>query len=372
MTLQQQTLGDRVLRVMASLQLTVIGLLILLVLTIWGTLYQVEHGLYEAQERFYMSWIFLAGGWLPLPGAQLVMVVLFLNLTASFLHLAGIGRLSWGFTLTHGGLVLMLLAGAVTFLFGERSQLTLAEGEASNQSVLNRRVQLASWRVMPGESLGPPQTIDLAAIRPAMPLSLSGIQIQVEEVYIHSTRSETDPSGTLEPLPMAKTGSANRPGLRLSCSTTDGTSQAVILHITDTQPVELKEADASIFLVLRRTPTPLPAEIRLIDFEKDVYPGSPMARNFSSRVSLTDGELEREIVISMNKPLRYRGFTFYQSSFQILPDGRMASTFAVVKNYGRLMPYVATFMTAFGMLIHFAGHLILHLRKPSSARGQLV
>ena len=85
------------------------------------------------------------------------------------------------------------------------------------------------------------------------------------------------------------------------------------------------------------------------------------ARSFSSRVRLEDGDVDREVLISMNKPLRYQGYTFYQSSYRDLPGGRETSTLAVVKNYGRLMPYIATAVTVIGMIIHFTGLLILRL-----------
>ena len=55
----------------------------------------------------------------------------------------------------------------------------------------------------------------------------------------------------------------------------------------------------------------------------------------------------------MNEPLRFKDYTFYQASYQIDAMGREASTLAVVKNGGRLLPYIATFVTFFGLAYHF-------------------
>jgi hypothetical protein len=108
-----------------------------------------------------------------------------------------------------------------------------------------------------------------------------------------------------------------------------------------------------------------------MDFTKEFYPGSQIAKSFSSRVTVEDGELGRQVLISMNKPLRYRGSTFYQSSYQELPGGRETSTLAVVKNYGRLMPYIATAATVIGMCLHFIGMLVTRLaRAPKPAKGR--
>ena len=100
--------AQRMLAVLASLKVTVAGLLLLMILTIWGTLYQAEHGLYQAQERFYQSWFLWIWNLIPFPGAQTVMTVLFVNLGASVAYMALRRKLSVGFVTTHLGLALLL------------------------------------------------------------------------------------------------------------------------------------------------------------------------------------------------------------------------------------------------------------------------
>ena len=53
----------------------------------------------------------------------------------------------------------------------------------------------------------------------------------------------------------------------------------------------------------------------------------------------------------MNEPLRYKGYTFYQSSFIETPDGE-TSVLAAVKNYGRMFPYISSIIMCIGLLIH--------------------
>lgn len=61
----------------------------------------------------------------------------------------------------------------------------------------------------------------------------------------------------------------------------------------------------------------LPVTVKLLDFRKIDYPGTDMAAGFESDVELTD--LKRGIIlmrkIHMNHPLRYQGYSFFQSSF---------------------------------------------------------
>lgn len=377
-------LPARIMRFMSSLQLTVAGLFLLMVLTIWGTLYQADHGIYQAQERFYHSWGFLGGGWFPMPGGQLVMMILFLNLTASFIVVIGAGHLTLRYVLTHGGLALMLAAGAVTFLFGDRAQLWLMKGEATNLSGSGQEWEMSVWRSGEPESSRTVQAVDLTALRPGTPVSFPrfGLQLRVEAVQAHcrvnpasSSDAATAPrsvngNATLKEIPVETEAGNNRPGLIFSTEFT-GRSERILLHGNDPHPMELVGAEGKLSVSLRRTRMVLPALIRLLEFRKEMHPGTSMARSFSSRVSLKDGDLEREVMISMNKPLRYRGYTFYQSSYQDFPDGRQASKLAVVKNRGRVMPYVATFMTFIGMVVHYTGRLAYRLRRQTGeGRGR--
>ena len=65
-------------------------------------------------------------------------------------------------------------------------------------------------------------------------------------------------------------------------------------------------------------------------------------------------------VIRMNEPLRHRGYTFYQASFTADDIGE-ATVLAVVRNSGRLFPYISSVIVCFGMLLH------LFIRLPALA-----
>ena len=64
-------------------------------------------------------------------------------------------------------------------------------------------------------------------------------------------------------------------------------------------------------------------------------------------------EEERELIIFMNNPLRYKNYTFYQASYSVDARGRELSTLAVVKNSGRLLPYISCLVTFTGLVVHF-------------------
>jgi hypothetical protein len=60
----------------------------------------------------------------------------------------------------------------------------------------------------------------------------------------------------------------------------------------------------------------------------------------------------------MNEPLRHSGYTFFQASF-IEGLDKEATVLAVVKNYGRLFPYISSIIMSVGLLLH----LLINLPK---------
>ena len=112
-------------------------------------------------------------------------------------------------------------------------------------------------------------------------------------------------------------------------------------------------------LILRRQRTYLPFELELIDFEKIMQPGTNIAKSYSSLINLVEDGVSRKILISMNEPLRHRGYTFYQAAF--IEEGiKQTTVLATVKNYGRLFPYISTIIMCIGILYHM---LFMVLRR---------
>ena len=357
---------------LASLKVTVLGLVLLLALTVWGTLYQADHGLYEAQERFYQSWVFRAGP-VPLPGAQLVMVLLFVNLAASLLHMAMQRRLRLGFVATHAGLALMLAAGGVTFYFGRSAHLTLEEGQGANVALSDQDWELALMPGRDGERRWV-QALDARRLHAGRRFELPGgeLSLRVEAYHRNCTAERREEVAAphnaegytqLRALAPAREPGQDRPGAILSVERGGTRVGRVLLWGGDRTPTPLPGAATPLVMGLRRLRLPLPATIELMDFKRELHPGTSMARSYASQVVVRSGTgSDRKVLISMNKPLRLQGFTFYQSSFANTPGGREVSTLAVVRNQGRLLPYLATSLTGLGMLLHFSGLLLVRAR----------
>ncbi|MBC6415993.1 MAG: cytochrome c biogenesis protein ResB [Bdellovibrionales bacterium] len=93
-------------------------------------------------------------------------------------------------------------------------------------------------------------------------------------------------------------------------------------------------------------------ELKLLDFRIDNYQGSEKAKSYESEVQLSNGE---RFVISMNEPLKYKGWTFYQSSF-VPPkesDTSYRSILSVNRDPGRTLKYMGSLFVVMGILLLF-------------------
>lgn len=96
----------------------------------------------------------------------------------------------------------------------------------------------------------------------------------------------------------------------------------------------------------------LPFTLHLKDVKREPHPGTEEARHYRSDLVIDDGGLKLPVVVALNEPLRYRGYTFYQSSYLTSEQGE-ATILAVKKSGAWIYPYAATALLALGLLMHW-------------------
>jgi hypothetical protein len=91
--------------------------------------------------------------------------------------------------------------------------------------------------------------------------------------------------------------------------------------------------------------------IKLDKFIMDRYQGTMRAASYRSQVVVPEvGAVE----ISMNEPLKHRGLTIYQASFEDGPQGApVASVFSVNKDPGRALKYLGSLIMTLGIILLF-------------------
>ena len=115
-----------------------------------------------------------------------------------------------------------------------------------------------------------------------------------------------------------------------------------------------------VIVEYRPATRPLPFSVKLLDFRKMDYPGTEMAAAFESDVEMTDAErgITMKKKISMNNPLKYRGYSLFQSSY--VPGAVETTVLSVRKDPG--VPLVYS-----GFLIVLAGVITLFTSRARTA-----
>jgi cytochrome c-type biogenesis protein CcsB len=115
------------------------------------------------------------------------------------------------------------------------------------------------------------------------------------------------------------------------------------------EPAVLNLGNLTLALQYGSLPIKLPFSLRLNRFVLDRYPGSQSPSAYTSKVTLVDDEknVNREDAIFMNNILNYRGYRFFQSSYDVDEKGTILSV-----NHdaaGTIITYIGYFLMSLGM-----------------------
>lgn len=415
------TLGDRAraagrmaVAVFSSYGTVCIILLLLMLLTFFGTLEQKYTNIYDVQAKYFESFFVLASMGsikIPLPGATLL-----LGLLAVCLLVGGIVRMRWtasrvGILIIHMGMLLMLIGGFIEFMWSTKGYLPLAEqedfldtndngrwdpderfadydnnktwtpGESADyflsyylhDFVLVRHGQPPREFLLPYEQVARADEQRVQFTHPELPFTVA-----IEGFSRNSVPERVAPGAhvgvrglklkRLDPDP--EKAERHRPGFYASLHPLKGGAAVrEILWSGQRHPARVEVAGQRWDLELRTRRFPLPFRLQLNDAVQVRLPGTSMAKEYSSHVTKIENQLEDRRHITMNEPLRHRGFTFYQSGYQEFPRGPDLSTLAVVENPADKIPLIACLVIAAGLLIHFVRKLTQHLEYQRRRRA---
>ncbi|MCV6606671.1 MAG: cytochrome c biogenesis protein ResB, partial [Campylobacterales bacterium] len=100
-----------------------------------------------------------------------------------------------------------------------------------------------------------------------------------------------------------------------------------------------------------KQPSKLPFAVKLKDFQMVRYPGSSSPSEYSSYVTVIDSEknLEFDYHIYMNHTLEYRGYKFFQTSYDVDEKGTILT---VNKDPGKVTTYVGYILLFLGLILN--------------------
>lgn len=342
-------------------------LLWMMILLTAGTIAQKYVGLYVAQNTFFNTWILWLGP-LPLPSGMMTLALLAIGLMAKLAI-----RTTWtwrkaGTITAHFGALLLLLGGLWTYSFSKEGQITMGPGDRSAYMTAYNDRHLT---VESNNGKIPPYTIPWDDLKPGqvfyvphLPLSIEVIKVCRNCTFLEreqplSEQDQKELKGRakvldITPAPLQKQDEMNRAAIlfRLSGSHSDKDGIHLSTDFIDLSPwVDIEDTVYNI--ALRKIRSQIPFEIELVEFKKETHPGTAMASSYESEVIVHDtpSNTSWRAHIRMNEPLRIRGYTLYQASYIDQGDDKYQSVFAVVKNSGRIFPYLASFVMCLGLFI---------------------
>ena len=344
----------------------------MLVLTL-GTLAQAEMGLFEAHQKYFAAAFFMWGP-LPLPGGYLLIGLFTLNLLLKFILGSEWRWRKIGIILSHAGALVLLLGGLLTAVFAQESFMVIPEGQANPYLYDYHQRDLVIYRDNKAAFTVPFDTIQQGEIIevPNADFTLTPLNICINCAIDRREDSDQDFAETplhsmaqfmaLSSKAEEKESEANLSGMTLQL---DGSDQDGIYLAFEAmpKPMEFTAGDASYKLLLGKRQRALPFLITLNDFVREDYPGTNSAKAYHSDVTVEDNGASWPARIAMNKPLRYKGYTFFQSAYERDQSGEEITILAVVENKGRIFPYLGTIIITIGLL----AHLIIVLRRKGNA-----
>jgi hypothetical protein len=380
----------KIVDLFTSLKLTIVCLAAGMALIFAGTLAQVHLGIHEAQQRYFQSWLVWwppegRGFRIPIfPGGHLIGAVLLINLIAAHTK-----RFRWtwrklGIHLTHAGLIIMLAGGLFTDLFAVESHMRLERGDTKNYSEDQQHMELSVTDTTDGD-LDQVTAIPESVLKNNRTIDHWSLPFRiVVRNYFENSRLKmlNDGGGNARPIANQGPGAMiaveavprttaqderDVPAAAIEIQPKDGGSLGTWLVSDALGAPQIFSCGGRQWMIAMRTARYYkPYSVTLQKFTHERYAGTDIPKNFASKVTLIDPErsVNRDVLIYMNHPLRYRGETFYQAGFQ---KDDSATILQVVHNPSFIAPYVACVIVAAGLLVQFGFHLVEFARKRRAA-----
>jgi len=315
---------------------------------------QRDIGLYTVQTKYFKSLIFWVLGYIPGPGVLSLLFLFFLGLSVRLYRSLSLKKI--GTFVIHSGVLILLFGGFLTAFFSKEGFMVMSTGINSSIYVDQSKydiVVLKDNKLISRLSLLKPFTYKISN---ELDINFSGLYRNASLFYKNVPLSANEASGIarffdVDDAPMFLDDNYNNVAIEFSVSSGEGKRMSFILLDSDSNFITLPVNGVIYQFVLVKSLNVLPFSVYLESFKKDLYFTSSTPKSYKSVIFINDSNFSWKYHIEMNKPLRYKGFAFYQSSFVESQNG-VASVLLVTADYGEYFPYIAFFVLLLGFFLH--------------------
>ncbi len=345
-----------------------------MLLLVGATVEQKYIGLYDAVQIYLYNFILWVGP-IPLPGGGIALALITISLALKFLFYSPWSWKRSGIIISHLGSLMLLVGGFITILNAHAGFVIIPEGEerAYYQDYNDRKLFIYKNEEevlnIPFKNLQKDFKIDSEAlpfiisvkdvcdncdIRPLLKKNASRKNLAAE-IFITPTNSEINKEENFSGVTYRLLNKEQKKRI----------GEFIAL-----EDVEQDNPFENFQIKIGRKKTPLPFSIGLQDFQKIDYPGTNKASDYISQLTFNENDVSWPVKIQMNKPYRYKGYSFFQSSFD-QRDGVETTVINVVKNQGWLFPYISSFLIFAGLLIHLISRFVRRNKAIKKEQGEM-
>lgn len=407
----EPTLGSRILRVLAGMELATFTLLALFVLTWFATLEQTVNGLKPMLDR-YFDWrlrnlVFFPeigkpdfmidsekGGspipmtvYFPMLNGFWLCVIFTVNLTLGGIIRFKKTRKKLGILITHMSIVFLMVSAGVTHFMEERGLLQIYEGQVSNvaqdyhHQVIEvselvdgqvTKVHLIDWEEM--EDLRKGKVEQRLFRMKALPFDLKVMryaengQVLPARFTAPTRREKVSDDYYLREIPTEKESEINLAGAEVAILGKDGTElDYEFVSSRSLAPETISVGGKDYLLRMRKKLWQMPFSIQLDDFRVERDPGTMRAAAFESDVTRISGRDSEEVLIEMNEPMRREGWTFFQANWGPQDEENPEAYYSVlevVRNPADQWPLYSLLIAMAGLFWQFGSKLFSFIKKP--------
>ena len=392
MAKKKKNIAMYVLDFFSSYLLCVISLVLLGLLVWFSTLEMQDIGLSKALDKYYSHKNIIVvpevnGGlstFIPLPGAYWVCCVLFVNMTLGGILRIRKGWRNIGVVLSHFGIVALLVVGFVDYHKSIHGKMEVFQGArydfatkfdytSIEVSEFTRDGKKQKPYVIKHDQIADLENEMRRFTFKELPFDLEVRHFRENVAVLNSANKvRTNSSGEvvdgffLQPAKFDASKDYFNYGCYVLVKPKNGEPNRTVLLCRSIGFPQTFSVDGKLYgLEMPNEIWNMPFSVDLINSVGEYYPGTQRPSKFQSTIAWTGDSDEQEKVqtIKMNEPMRYKGFTLYQASWNEPINGLEYSGFEIVTNPADQWPERCMWISAIGLLIHFSIKLFSYLER---------
>jgi len=315
---------NKIWKFIGSIRVALVLFLVIILVSFIGALVPEEF-----QANIYYSWWFF-----------LLLILFALNLFICSLQRLFFLPKKWSSTITHLSVLVILLGSMISFFFGQRGTIEFVEGQTQDSFIskaglkpLNFKVLLEDFNLewyAPDNFKVRVYVKDKGVKRSYQAIPGKEYKIKGTDYVFCVLRYLPDFKMEEERKIISNSKQPNNPAILINIKSPSGKEERWLFA---KHPMVSRGADENI---------------------KFIFDGEPVIKEFRSTVRFSDGEKQELKTIKVNSPVRFKGYTFYQTGFDA--ERLNWTALEVVRDPGVGVVFV-------GFILLNAGIILVYLQK---------